>query len=149
MGKISIKLKNFNDNEQIFSIKEEAIIEDFLESNKELFQSLAKIEELEKKQEVIERIVEVEKLIEVPVEKIIEKMIYVDKIIEVPVEIEKIVHIDKPIHIDRIVERIVEVEKVVEKPYEIVRLQFQKFIPKYIYGIILLEAIIIGILLIK
>ena len=55
---------------------------------------------------IIEKIVEVEKLVEVPVEKIVEK------IIEVPVEkiVEKIVEVP--------VDRIVEVEKIIEVPVQ-------------------------------
>lgn len=62
------------------------------------------------KTEVVERVVEVEKIVEKPVEVIVEK------IVEKPVDrvVEKIV--EKPV--DRIVEKEVVVEKIVEKPVE-------------------------------
>ena len=57
----------------------------------------------------VEKIVHVEKIVEVPFEKVVEK--FVEKIveIEVPRIEEKVIEIQKP------VEKIIEVEKVVEK----------------------------------
>ena len=59
--------------------------------------------------EIVEKIVEVEKVVEVPVEKIVEKRV------EVPVEkiVEKIVEVEKRVEVpvEKIVEKIVEIEK--------------------------------------
>ena len=65
-----------------------------------LFQTPGPVREIEKIVEVpVERIVEMEKIIEVPVE--------IEKIIEVPVEVEKIVEV--PVEVERVVEKLVEV----------------------------------------
>jgi len=58
-----------------------------------------------------ERVIEVEKIVEVPVEKIIE----VEKIVEVPVE--KIIEVEKIVQVEKIVE--VPVEKIVEVYVEV------------------------------
>lgn len=73
----------------------------------------------------IEVIKEVEKIVEVPVEKVIER------IVEVPVEVIKTVEVIKEVPIEKIVERIVEVpvekivekivDRVVEKPVEVIK----------------------------
>ena len=84
--------------------------------------------------QVIEKIVEVEKIIEIPVEKIIEVPVdrIVEKVIEIekPIEIEKIVEVPvekiviKEVPVDRVIEKIIEVpvdrivEKIVEVPVE-------------------------------
>jgi hypothetical protein len=66
---------------------------------------------------VIEKIVEVDKIVEVPVDKIVE----VEKIVEVPVD--KIVEVEKIVEVpvEKVVEKIVEVpvEKIVEKIIEV------------------------------
>ena len=68
----------------------------------------------------IEKIVEVEKLVEVPVDKIVE----VEKLVEVPVEkiVEKIIELPVEKIVEKIVEvpvdRIVEVEKIIEVPVQ-------------------------------
>jgi len=81
-----------------------------------------------------ERIVEVEKIVEVPVEKIVEKVVEVpvekvvtqavpifqDKIVEVPVEVEKIVEVEKPIEVIKEVE----VERIVEVPVDRVQVEY-------------------------
>jgi hypothetical protein len=77
------------------------------------------------KTEVVERIVEVEKVVEKPVEVIVEK------IVEKPVEkiVEKIV--EKPV--EKIVEKEVIVEKIVEKPVEkIVEKPVEKIVEKVV-----------------
>ena len=81
----------------------------------------------------VEKIVEVEKRVEVPVEKIVEKEVIkevpvevekiVEKRVEVPVEkiVEKEVIKEVPVEVEKIVEKIVEVpvEKIVEKIVEV------------------------------
>lgn len=81
----------------------------------------------------IEIIKEVEKIVEVPVEKIVERIVevpiekIVERIVEVPVEkiVERI--IEKPVEVIREVEKIVEVpvekivERIIEKPVEVIR----------------------------
>jgi hypothetical protein len=92
-----------------------------------------RIVEVEK---IVEKIVEktievpVDRIVEVPVEKIVEveKIVQVGKIVEVPVEkiveVEKIIEKIVEVPVDRIVEvpvdRIVEVEKIVEVPKEVI-----------------------------
>ena len=68
-----------------------------------------------------ERIVEVEKIVEVPVDRIVEVEKIVEKIVEVPVEkiVEKIVEVPVERIVEVPVDRIVEVEKVVEKIVEV------------------------------
>jgi hypothetical protein len=67
---------------------------------------------------IIEKVVEVEKRVEVPVEKVVEveKIIEVEKRVEVPVEkvveVEKIVEVEKRVEIP--VEKLIEVEKIIE-----------------------------------
>ena len=74
--------------------------------------------------ETVEKIVEVEKRVGVPVEKIVEKRVEVpvEKIVEkrVEVPVEKIVEkeVIKEVPVEKIVEKIVEVEKRVEVPVE-------------------------------
>jgi len=68
-----------------------------------------------------ERVIEVEKIVEVPVEKVIE----VEKIVEVPVE--KIVEVEKVIEVEKIVE--VQVEKIVEVQVEKIVEVFVETIP--------------------
>ena len=65
---------------------------------------------------IVEKIVEVEKVVEVPVEKIVLKEVPVEKIVEkivekeIPVEVEKIIEkrIEVPVEVEKIVEKIVE-----------------------------------------
>ena len=61
-----------------------------------------------------ERVLEVEKIVEVPVEKIVE--VPVEKIVEVPVE--KIIEVPVEKIVEVPVEKIIEVEKIVEVPVE-------------------------------
>ena len=75
--------------------------------------------------EVVERIVEVEKVVEktvevpVEVEKIVEKEVEVEVVKEIEVEVEK--EVVKVERIEVPVERVVEVQKIVEKEVEVVR----------------------------
>jgi len=68
----------------------------------------------------VDKEVEVEKFVEVPVERIVhvDKIVEVERIVEKPVEVEKLVYVDKIIEVERIkevpIERIVEVDRVVE-----------------------------------
>ena len=65
---------------------------------------------------IVEKIVEVEKVVEVPIEKIVLKEVPVEKIVEkivekeIPVEVEKIIEkrIEVPVEVEKIVEKIVE-----------------------------------------
>nr|ODN99720.1 hypothetical protein L204_02153 [Cryptococcus depauperatus CBS 7855] len=90
-------------------------------------------------EKVVEKIVEVEKRVEVPieVEKIIEKIIEVPKIVEVEkiveVPVDRIVEVEKIIEkiVEVPVDRIVEVEKIVEKPV-IVEIPIEKIVEKLI-----------------
>jgi len=70
----------------------------------------------------VDRVIEKPVTVEVPVEKIVEKIVEVEKIvtIEKPYEVEKIVYVDKPVEIERVVEVQVPVEviKTVEVPIE-------------------------------
>jgi len=70
----------------------------------------------------VDRVIEKPVTVEVPVEKIVEKVVEVEKIVTVekPYEVEKIVYVDRPVEIERIVEVQVpvEVEKIVEVPVE-------------------------------
>lgn len=74
-----------------------------------------KLEQIQRDNSPIEIIKEIEKIVEVPVERIVEK------IVEVPVEkivekkVKQLVYVDKPIQI------IKEVERVVEKPIEVIK----------------------------
>ena len=84
--------------------------------------------------ETVEKIVEVEKRVEVPVEKIVEKVVEVEKCVEVPVEkvVEKIVEVpvEKIVEKEVVKEVPVEVEKRVEVPVEkIVEKEVVKEVP--------------------
>lgn len=77
-----------------------------------------KIQYVEK---IVEKPVEVEKIVEKIVEKPVEVEKIVEKIVEKPVEVEKIVEkiVEKPVEVEKIVEKPVEVEKIVEKLVEV------------------------------
>jgi hypothetical protein len=89
------------------------------------------------------------KEIPVEVEKIVEKTIEVEKEIEKPIEVEKVIEkeIEKPVEIEKVVEKIVEkpveIEKIIEKPVEVEKIVYKeaKELPKtggedyIIYGI--------------
>lgn len=66
--------------------------------------------------EIVERIVEVEKIVEVPIEIPVEvdRIVEVEKIVEVPVEVQKVVEVEKLIE----VVREVPIEKIIEVPVE-------------------------------
>ena len=70
----------------------------------------------------VDRVIEKPVTVEVPVEKIVEKVVEVEKIVTVekPYEVEKIVYVDKPIEVEKVVEVQVPVEiiKTVEVPVE-------------------------------
>jgi len=76
----------------------------------------------------VEKIVEVERVVEVPVEKVVTQAvpIFQDKIVEVPVEVEKIVEIEKIVEKEVPVEVIkeVEVERIVEVPVDRVQVEY-------------------------
>jgi peptidoglycan hydrolase-like protein with peptidoglycan-binding domain len=68
---------------------------------------IEKTVEVEKVVEVpveVEKIVEVEKVVEVPVETIVEKEVEVEKIVEVEKEVEKIVEVEVPTEVTKVVE---------------------------------------------
>lgn len=70
----------------------------------------------------VDRVIEKPVTVEVPVEKIVEKVVEVEKIVTVekPYEVEKIVYVDKPVEVEKVVEVQVPVEiiKTVEVPVE-------------------------------
>lgn len=94
------------------------VIEKIVEVEKIVPQVVEKIVEVEKiVPQVVEKIVEVEKFVEVPT------TVEVEKIVEKPVEVEKIVEVEKEVEklVEVEVEKIVEVEKEVEKLVEVER----------------------------
>jgi hypothetical protein len=74
--------------------------------------------------------VPVQRIVEKPIEQIVEKPVFFDNIIERPVAIEKVVEkvveipiekvVDVPVYVDNIIERVVETIKEVDMPYETV-----------------------------
>jgi hypothetical protein len=106
---------------------------------------------------VTNTIVQVEKTVEVPVEKI------VTVIKEVPVEVEKLVHVDRivevikevPVEVEKIVEVIkhveVKVEKIVQMPIHVIKrveVEVTK-VPKFVWIIMAIQTLAIVGLLIK
>ena len=93
---------------------------------------------------------------EVPVE--VEKIVEIEKPVEIEKEVEKIVEVEKPVEIEKEVEKVVEVEKpviiekVLEKPIEKIVFKEAKELPKtgsnekIIYGIIVLILLILYVL---
>lgn len=86
---------------------------------------------------IVEKVVEVEKIVEVPVDRIVEKVVEVpvDRLVEVEkiVEVEKVVDKIIEVPVEKLVEvyKIVEVEKIVEVPVEkIVEVPVEKIVEK-------------------
>jgi len=110
---------------------------------------------------------EIEKIVEVPVEKIVTETLYVDKPVEVIKEVQKIIYVDAPVEVIKEVERIVEVpvevikevpvevivEKIVSVPVEVIReveVQVIKtVVPKWAMMIAAVEFAIIILLIIS
>lgn len=84
---------------------------------------------------------EVERLVEIPVDRVVEveKRVteYIDreviKCVEVPVEVIK----------HTTTEVIKEIERIVEKPFEVIRLKFVPKLPKWALGLMSFEALVI------
>lgn len=106
----------------------------------------AKAEEafVQHKIEVVERIVEVEKIIEVPIDRIVEvvKEVFVDRVVEVEkrveVQVEKIVEVIKEVP--------VEIEKLVPAPVQKVLITVHT-IPKSMWMIFIIETLVIALLI--
>lgn len=91
------------------------VIEKIVEVEKIVPQVVEKIVEVEKiVPQVVEKIVEVEKFVEVPTTVEVEKIVEVPTTVEKVVEVEKIVEVPKTVEVEKIVEVEKEVEKVVE-----------------------------------
>lgn len=94
------------------------VIEKIVEVEKIVPRVIEKVVEVEKiVPQVVEKIVEVEKFVEVPTTVEVEKIVEVPTTVEKVVEVEKIVEVPTPVE----VEKIVEVEKEVEKLVEVER----------------------------
>lgn len=105
---------------------------------------------------VAEELKAFERTVYVPEEKIVyvDQLVYIDRPIEKLIEVEKIVHVDKyielPVEVIKEVEKIVYVDKYIDRPVEVIKQILIHKVPKWCYWVISVEAIVIlAILLIK
>ncbi len=109
------KNKQLGDKEIVEVIKEvpvEVVKERIIEKPVEV-EKIVQVEKIVTKEVPVDRIVEKEVIKEVPVEKIVE--------VEKPVEVEKIVEVEKPVEVIREVEVEKEVIKEIEVPVEVIK----------------------------
>lgn len=105
---------------------------------------------------IVEEPKTVEKIVYVPEEKIVyvDQLVYIDRPIEKLIEVEKIVHVDKyielPVEVLKEIEKIVYVDKHIDRPVEVIKQILIHKVPKWCYWVMSVEAIVmLAILLIK
>ncbi len=113
------------------------VIEKIVEVEKIVPQVVEKIVEVEKLvPQVVEKIVEVEKVVEVPT------TVEVEKIVEVPTTVEKVVEVEKIVEVPTTVE----VERVVEKPM-VQRITRNKHLTRLEVALVGCSGLIVGFLM--
>ena len=92
----------------------------------------ARLAQIEENMSVEADPVVVEKLVEVPVERVVEKIVEVEKLVEVPVEVEKVV--EKIVEIEKIVEVIKMVAEAPPKEHTVYGQLLGEYGPKKVYS---------------